>query len=161
MQAERYERLTASTQIENCFFKLCDLCVLCGKGFVLACGGVCAFLRQVPVKIERNTRQHDSYSKECFPGLLTDGVHGPRSAEQQIKRRQPRISGTAIGPGCIWHFYAQNKDRAHRRYVAEDHHKHYVGIQLVIATTKYKCNRPHSLHNQARDRRMKTWAHLG
>src|SRR6266851_3225018 len=67
----------------------------------------------LPVQITRHSDQHNQSAPERFSWPLDDGVERPGSANQNVDRREPRVSGTTIWAGSVGAFPAEDEQADH------------------------------------------------
>src|ERR1051325_7149657 len=105
-----------------------------------------------PVKIKWYSHQHNQCSYQRFFGFYPCGVDGPGAAQDYIDRGKPWIAGAAIRPLRIGLLAPQHKQSGNGKDVAEDHHEHYIGKELVILAAQGQHRGPYRLQDKAGDR---------
>src|SRR6266849_4301298 len=99
----------------------------------------------LPVEISRHADQHNRGTPESFGWPPDDGVECPGSTNQNVDRRQPRVSRAAIGAGNVGSFPAQDEQADDGQRVREHHAKHHIGVKLIVAAADGEDSCPNAL----------------
>src|SRR5208337_3316289 len=92
------------------------------------------FALALPIPVSRNANQHNGCAPEGLAGPGDDRVQRPGSADQNVDRGKPRVSGAAIGAGNVGFFPAQDEQADDGQRVGEHHAEDDVGVKLVVAS---------------------------
>src|SRR5215469_1559029 len=106
-----------------------------------------------PEGIERCPEENNGDADQRLLRASYNRIQRPRSGHEEVESGQIRIAGAAVGPRYARSLAPQNKKRSDASDVRQHHHEHDVGIELVVAATESKNDRPRTDRNETEGRR--------
>src|ERR1700733_5997767 len=102
-----------------------------------------------PIEITGNTEKNNPQTGERLDWWREDRVQGPAAPDQNINRRQPRVSRTTIAARNFRLRPPQNEECDDRECVRKNHTEDRKSVEVVVMAAQCQDGSPNALADQA------------